>query len=45
VYAPVWGEDAHVMGVSFLSETNMKRCVPLVRGESAHVMGVSFSSM
>jgi hypothetical protein len=24
VYAPVWGEDAHVMGVSFLSETEMK---------------------
>jgi hypothetical protein len=31
--APVWGEDAHDMGVSM--------CVPLW-GEDAHEMGVSF---
>jgi hypothetical protein len=27
MYAPMWGEDAHELGVSFLSETEMKRCV------------------
>ena len=30
------------MGVSFLSETEMERCVPMSR-EDAHEMGVSFA--
>jgi hypothetical protein len=36
-------ERAHEMGVSFLSETEMERCVPLC-GKDAHEMGVSFLS-
>jgi hypothetical protein len=35
--APMWGEDSHDMGVSFLSHQTM--CTPVL-GEYAHVMGV-----
>ena len=35
-------ERAHELGVLFLSETKMERCVPLCR-EDAHEKGVSFS--
>jgi hypothetical protein len=35
------GEEAHEMGVWFLSEMEMERCVPLC-GEDAQEMGVSF---
>jgi hypothetical protein len=41
VVCPVWGEEAHELGVWFLSETEMECCVPLC-GE-AHELGVSFS--
>jgi hypothetical protein len=39
--APVWGDEAHELGMWFLFETKMECCVPLC-GE-AHELGVSFS--
>jgi hypothetical protein len=39
----VWGEEDHELGVWFLSETKMERCVP-VWGEKAHELGVWFLS-
>jgi hypothetical protein len=41
--APLWGEEAHEMGVWFLSEMEMECCAP-VWGEEAHELGVWFLS-